>query len=287
MVERIGIIGGSGLYQIDGVKVKKKFYLKTPFGRPSGQFVLGYLEGKEVVFLPRHDVGHRISPSHINYRANIYAMKKLGVGRIISLAACGSLKEEIRPMDFVVADQFVDRTNHARDMSFFEEGIVAHIEFSHPVCEELRGILCRSAKEVTNRVHNGGTYINMEGPAFSTLAESALYRSWNMDIIGMTNFAEAKLAREAEMCYATVAAVTDYDCWHPSHDAVSIEMVTRNLSSNIDNSKKILSRVIRAIPGERGCSCGSALEHAIITDRRYIPRRIKKKLSIIIGKYVK
>lgn len=286
-MERIGIIGGSGLYQIDGVEVKKKFYLKTPFGCPSGQFVIGYLEGREVVFLPRHDVGHRIPPGHINYRANIYAMKKLGVSRIISLAACGSLKEEIRPMDFVVVDQFVDRTNYARDMSFFENGIVAHIEFSHPVCEELRGVLYQSAKEVTGRVHNGGTYINMEGPAFSTLAESELYRSWKMDVIGMTNFAEAKLAREAEICYATLTAVTDYDCWHPSHDSVSIDMIIKNLSQNIDNSKKILSRVIKALPCRRGCSCGSALQHAIITDHRYIPRRIKKKLNIIIGKYVK
>lgn len=286
-MERIGIIGGSGLYQIDGLKVKNKFYLKTPFGCPSGQFVIGDLEGREVVFLPRHDVGHRIPPGHINYRANIYAMKKLGVSRIISLAACGSLKEEMRPMDFVAVDQFVDRTNYARDMSFFENGIVAHIEFSHPVCEELRGILYQSAKEVTGRAHNGGTYINMEGPAFSTLAESELYRSWKMDVIGMTNFAEAKLAREAEICYATLAAVTDYDCWHPSHGSVSIDMVIKSLSQNIDNSKKILSRVIKTLPCRRGCSCGSALQHAIVTDHRYIPGRIKKRLNIIIGKYVK
>jgi len=284
---RIGIIGGSGLYKIEGMMVKDIVYVKTPFGRPSGKFVIGKLEGKEVVFVPRHDVGHRIPPSHINYRANIYAMKKLGVERIISVTACGSLKEEIQPLDFVAVDQFVDRTNYARDMSFFEEGIVAHIEFSHPVCEELRGFLYQATKEVTKRAHNGGTYINMEGPAFSTIAESRLYHSWGMDVIGMTNFAEAKLAREAEMCYATLVAVTDYDCWHPSHDSVSIDMIIQNLRKNVENSKKIVANIIRILPQERACGCGRALSHAIVTERKYIPRRVKKDLDIIIGKYVK
>jgi len=287
MMSRIGIIGGSGLYKIEGMKVTDMVNLTTPFGRPSGKFVIGELEGKEVVFVPRHDVGHRIPPGHINYRANIYAMKKLGVERIISLTACGSLKEEIKPLDFVVVDQFVDKTNYARDMSFFEEGIVAHVEFAHPVCEELRGFLYQATKSVTSQVHNGGTYINMEGPAFSTLAESKLYRSWNMDIIGMTNFAEAKLAREAEMCYATLAAATDYDCWHPTHDSVTIDMVIQNLRKNVDASKKIISNVIRILPEKRTCSCGRALEHAIVTEKKFIPRRIKKNLDIIIGKYVK
>lgn len=284
---RIGIIGGSGLYKIEGIKVKKKVYFNTPFGRPSGTFVLGELEGKEVVFVPRHDVGHRIPPSHINYRANIFAMKKLGVERIISVTACGSLKEELRPMDFVAVDQFVDRTNYARDTSFFEEGIVAHTEFAHPVCEELRSLLYKSGKDLGLVIHDGGTYINMEGPAFSTLAESHLYRLWGMDVIGMTNFAEAKLAREAEICYSTLAAVTDYDCWHPHHASVNIDMVIQNLTKNIENAKNILSQVIMNIPKERTCSCQNALKYAIVTDRNFISKKVKKKLKIIIGKYIK
>jgi len=284
---RIGIIGGSGLYNIDGIKKLRKVSLKTPFGSPSDKFVLGSLEGKEVVFLPRHGVGHRIPPSQINYRANIFAMKKLGVDRIISVTACGSLKEEMRPMDFVAVDQFVDRTNHAREMSFFEKGIVAHVEFSRPVCEGLRTVLYDAATGFGLRAHNGGTYINMEGPAFSTRAESNLYRSWGMDIIGMTNFAEAKLAREAEICYATLAAVTDYDCWHPNHESVTIDMVIRNLQNNIENSKKILLAAIKKLPQARSCACGEALKFAIVTDKKLIPAKTKKDLKIIIGKYVK
>ncbi|MFA5090149.1 MAG: S-methyl-5'-thioadenosine phosphorylase [Candidatus Omnitrophota bacterium] len=283
---RIGIIGGSGLYKIEGIKKVKEVLLSTPFGKPSGRFITGVLEGKEVVFVPRHDAGHRLPPSHINYRANIYAMKKLGVERIISVTACGSLKEEIRPMDFVIVDQFVDRTNYAREMSFFEEGIVAHIGFSQPVCLQLRNALFKAAKKVTPRVHPKGTYINMEGPAFSTLAESRLYRMWGMDVIGMTNLAEAKLAREAEMCYATLAAVTDYDCWYPQHESVTIEMVIQNLRKNVDNAKKIISVVIKALGEERHCSCASALEHAIVTDRKVITEATKKKMGIIIKKYI-
>ncbi|MFH1640774.1 MAG: S-methyl-5'-thioadenosine phosphorylase [Candidatus Omnitrophota bacterium] len=286
-MSRIGIIGGSGLYQIEGIRNIKEISVTTPFGKPSDRFAIGKLEGKEVVFLPRHGKGHRISPSEINYRANIYAMKKLGVERIISVTACGSLKEELKPLDFVAVDQFVDRTNHARDMSFFTGGIVAHVEFSHPVCENLRKLLCDAAKGLNLRIHNGGTYINMEGPAFSTLAESKLYRSWGMDVIGMTNFAEAKLAREAEICYASLAAVTDYDCWYPQHGSVTIDMVIQNLNKNIKNAKAILSKVIRNIDPERTCGCKDALKCAIATDRKVIPSKIKKDLKVIIGKYIK
>jgi len=283
---KIGIIGGSGLYKIEGIKVKDEVLVKTPFGRPSGKFIIGELEGREIVFVPRHDVSHWIPPSRINYRANIFAMKKLGVERIISVSACGSLKEELKPLDFVVVDQFVDRTNSARDMSFFTEGIVAHIELAHPVCLEMQKVIYESGKALNLSIHNGGTYINMEGPAFSTLAESQLYRSWGMDIIGMTNFAEAKLAREAEICYATLAAITDYDCWHPDHSSVTIEMIIQNLRQNIENAKAILVNLIRDLPQERHCACGRALEHAIVTDKKYISKRIKKDLNIIIGKYV-
>ena len=285
-MSRIGIIGGSGLYKIEGIKSIKRISVKTPFGNPSGKFVTGVLEGKEVVFLPRHDVGHWIPPGHINYRANIFAMKKLGVERIISVSACGSLKEELSPMDFVVVDQFVDRTNSARDMSFSTKGLVMHVALAHPVCKELSADLFNAGKKLGLRIHSRGTYVNMEGPAFSTLAESQLYRSWGMDIIAMTNFAEAKLAREAEICYATLAAVTDYDCWHPEYGTVTVEMIIANLQKNIENAKKILVEVIKNIRPERGCECKEALKYAIITDRKVIPARIKKDLGIIIGKYV-
>ncbi|MCX5707285.1 MAG: S-methyl-5'-thioadenosine phosphorylase [Candidatus Omnitrophica bacterium] len=286
-MSRIGIIGGSGLYHIEGLKKAKKISMNTPFGKPSGQFVTGILEGKEVVFVPRHGLGHLIPPSHINYIANIYGMKKLGVERIISVAACGSLKEEFRPMDFVIVDQFVDRTNYARDTTFFGKGIVAHIEFAHPVCAELAADLYNAAKKLGLRVHNRGTYINMEGPAFSTLAESNLYRSWGMDVIGMTNFVEAKLAREAEICYSTLASVTDYDCWHPHHASVTIDMVISNLKNNIDKAKNILVETIKNIDEERTCSCKEALKFAIVTDRKLISPKVKKDLGIIIGKYIK
>ncbi|MBU1125760.1 MAG: S-methyl-5'-thioadenosine phosphorylase [Candidatus Omnitrophica bacterium] len=284
---KIGIIGGSGLYAIEGIKECKQVRLETPFGDPSDAFVTGILEGKEVVFLPRHGVGHRIAPSDINYRANIYGMKELGVARIISVTACGSLKEEIKPLDFVVVDQFVDRTNHARDMTFFDQGIVAHLVFAHPVCQDMGKILFETGTSLGLSMHSCGTYINMEGPAFSTLAESKLYRSWGMDVIGMTNMSEAKLAREAEICYATVACVTDYDCWHPSHTSVTVDMVIQNLGRNIENAKKLLVQVIKAIPSERDCACKNALQHAIITDKNLIPTEIKKDLEIIIGKYIR
>jgi 5'-methylthioadenosine phosphorylase len=286
-VGKIGIIGGSGLYDIEGINEVKEILAATPFGKPSDKFKIGRLEGKEVVFLPRHGRGHRLSPSEINYRANIWAMKKLGVDRIISVTACGSLREDLRPMDFVLPDQFVDRTNQARKMTFFENGIVAHISFADPVCDELRQIIYNTIKELSIPVHMGGTYINMEGPAFSTRAESDLYRSWGMDVIGMTNMGEAKLAREAQICYVTLAAVTDYDCWFRSQENVTADMVVRNLLKNVDNSKKILKNIVRNMPAERSCTCGRALKDAIITDKKLIPAKSKRDLDIIIGEYFK
>lgn len=284
---KIGIIGGSGLYKIEGIRDVKEVLVNTPFGKPSDKFILGELEGQEVAFLPRHGAGHRISPSCINYRANIFGMKKLGVDKIISVSACGSLKEELKPLDFVVVDQFVDRTNQARAMSFFTEGVVAHIEFSHPVCSCLSKVVYDAGKSLGMDIHPKGTYINMEGPAFSTLAESNLYRSWGMDVIGMTNFAEAKLAREAEICYAVLAAVTDYDCWHPQHESVTIEMIIANLNKNIENSKRILRSVIRSAPSGKPCRCSESLKYAIVTDKKVIPAKVKNDLDIIIGKYIK
>jgi len=284
---KIGIIGGSGLYQIQGIKNVKNVEVSTPFGQPSDKFTLGNLEGQEVVFLPRHGRGHRLNPSEINYRANIYAMKKLNVERIISVTACGSLRPDFKPLDFVLPDQFVDRTNQARIMTFFEKGIVAHISFADPVCEALRQAVRKEIQKLGIKVHFGGTYLNMEGPAFSTRAESNLYRSWGMDIIGMTNMLEAKLAREAEICFVTLAAITDYDCWYKSEEEVTLEMILQNLSKNVENSRKIIKNVIKNIPQERDCACVCALENAIVTDRKLIPAKIKKDLKPIIGKYIK
>ena len=283
---KIGIIGGSGLYALEGIKKVKEVAVSTPFGKPSDKFILGMLAGKEIVFLPRHGKGHRICPSELNYRANIYGMKKLGVQRIISVTACGSLKEDIKPLDFVIVDQFIDRTNQARPMTFFEKGIVAHIMFAHPVCQPMCQQLYQAGLALGLRMHKGGTYINMEGPAFSTLAESQLYRSWNIDVIGMTNMPEAKLAREAQICYATLACVTDYDCWHPQHASVTVDMVIKNLKRNVENAKHILSCAIKDLPDERSCGCKEALKHAIMTDRKRIPAKVKKDLKLIIGKYV-
>ncbi|MBN2120794.1 MAG: S-methyl-5'-thioadenosine phosphorylase [Candidatus Omnitrophica bacterium] len=284
---KVGIIGGSGLYEMEGLQDVNKVSLDTPFGKPSSEFVIARLKDKEVVFLPRHGKGHVISPTEINYRANIYGMKSLGVERIISLTACGSLKEEIKPLDFVVPDQFVDRTNQARKYTFFEEGIVAHISFAHPVCSEVADVLLQSARQAGASVHFPGTYVNMEGPAFSTLAESNLYRSWGMDIIGMTNLMEARLAREAEICYATLAAVTDYDCWHPEHDNVTVDAILDNLRRNVSNSKKILKIAVEALGRERSCCCKDALKYSIATNPGLIPKETKEKLRIIIGKYIK
>ncbi|MBN1353583.1 MAG: S-methyl-5'-thioadenosine phosphorylase [Candidatus Omnitrophica bacterium] len=283
----IGVMGGSGLYHIDGMDIKQRKRITTPFGNPSGEFIIGKLEGSDIAFLPRHDRGHVISPTKINYRANIYGMKQLGVDRIISITACGSLKEELKPMDFVIPLQFVDRTNQARQYTFFDDGIVAHISFAHPICEDFADIVYEAAAGEGLNVHLGGTYINMEGPQFSTLAESNLYRSWGMDIIGMTNMTEARLAREAEICYVSLASVTDYDCWRETSESVNVDMIVANLTKNVENAKKILKKVITLISGERTCACKDALKYAILTDPRFISEKTKDRLSLIIGKYVK
>ena len=289
MSGKIGIIGGSGFYNIEGIKSVKEIKVKTPFGDPSSEYVTGMLEGAEVVFLARHDKGHRILPSEINYRANIYGMKKLGVERIISVSACGSLKEDLKPLDIVVPSQFVDRTNSGRDMTFFGNGIVAHIQFADPVCPHLSKELYDAGIKAGASMHLGGTYVNMEGPQFSTKAESRLYRSWGMDIIGMTNLAEAKLAREAEMCYATLACITDYDCWHMDQavESVSVEMIIQNLLKNVDVSKKIVKSVLPKLSKGKDCSCEHALKDSIITRPDVIPAKVKKDLELIIGKYIK
>lgn len=283
---KIGIIGGSGLYDMEGIKNVKRVSVATPFGKASDKYITGSLSGRQVVFLPRHGLGHRISPSEINYRANLYGMKKLGVDTIISVSACGSLRAGLKPLDFVIPDQFVDRTNQARNMTFFEKGIVAHISFAEPVCSELAKAVYEAAAKTTARVHRGGTYLNMEGPAFSTKAESKLYRAWGMDIIGMTNMAEAKLAREMEVCYCTLAAVTDYDCWYQAEEAVTLEMVIANLNKNIQNAKNIIRALIPLLDGRKTCGCAGALKDAIVTDRKLIPKQVKEDLKIIIGKYI-
>jgi 5'-methylthioadenosine phosphorylase len=285
-MERIGIIGGSGLYKLEGIKIKREIKVNTPFGKPSDKFILAEFEGREIVFLPRHGRFHKIGPTWINYRANIFGMKKLNVGWIISVSACGSLKEELKPLDFVIPLQFIDRTNQARRYTFFDKGIVVHIGFSHPICENLAKKLEEAAKKLGVNVHWGGTYINMEGPQFSTLAESHLYRTWNVDIIGMTNLAEARLAKEAEICYATLAAVTDYDCWHPSHKSVTAQMVIDNLLKNVENAKKILKEVIPLIEKERGCKCKDTLKDAIVTPKKAISFWKKIKLRPILKKYL-
>ena len=283
----VGIIGGSGLYQIEGITKVKEVAVKTPFGEPSDKFVTGELEGVPVVFLPRHGRGHRISPSEINYRANIYGMKKLGVEGIMSVSACGSLKEKYKPMDFVIPDQFLDRTRKGREDTFFTDGIVAHVGFADPISKEIADIIEKSAKKLKIKAHRGGTYVNMEGPQFSTKAESNLYRSWGMDIIGMTNLTEAKLAREAEISYATLAAVTDYDCWHPSHDSVTLEMILNYLNKNVANAKAILKLAIIEVGKLEKFSASEALKFAIITNPAVIPAKRKKELGVLIGKYIK
>ncbi len=286
---KIGIIGGSGFYNIDGIKDVKAVKVSTPFGDPSAEYVTGVLEGAEVIFLARHGKGHRVLPSEINYRANIYGMKTLGVERIISVSACGSLKEELKPLDIVVPSQFVDRTNYGREMTFFGSGIVAHIQFADPVCPHLSKELYDAGIKAGASMHLGGTYINMEGPQFSTKAESYLYRSWGMDIIGMTNLAEAKLAREAEICYATLACITDYDCWHNDQavESVSLEMIIQNLLKNVEVSKKIVKSVLPKLGRPRDCVCVSALKDSIVTRPEAIPAKKKKDLELIIGKYIK
>lgn len=281
----IGIIGGSGLYQMAGMERAREIQLSTPFGRPSDAFLMEEFEGRHVAFLARHGRGHLLMPSEINFRANIYAMKKLGVERIISVSAVGSLKQEYRPLDMALPSQFFDRT-HGRISTFFGKGLVAHVSFADPMCPAVVESLAHGCTESGVTYHRGGTYVCMEGPAFSTKAESNAYRSWGMDLIGMTNLQEAKLAREAEICYATLAMVTDYDCWHPQHDAVTVSQVIEYLNQNVENAQKIIRVAVRNMPKERTCKCGSSLAHAILTDRRRIPAITKRKLGLLIGKYV-
>jgi 5'-methylthioadenosine phosphorylase len=280
----IGIIGGSGLYSMPGFDAEDEIRLATPFGEPSDAYIVGRLEGKRTAFLARHGRGHRISPSELNFRANIFGMKMLGVERILSLSAVGSLKEEHAPLDFVIPDQFFDRTR-GRISTFFGGGIVVHISFADPVCPQLVGAVHAAGDVAGIRTKPGGTYLCMEGPAFSTRAESNVYRSWGMDVIGMTNLQEAKLAREAEICYVTVAMVTDYDCWHEQHDAVTVEQILGNLQTNAANACKLVRHAVAAMPAQRTCKCGSALKHAILTDRALIPAALKEKLGLLIGKY--
>jgi 5'-methylthioadenosine phosphorylase len=282
---KIGIIGGSGLYNMPGFTEKSEVRLETPFGDPSDAFIVGKLAGRDVAFLPRHGRGHRISPSELNFRANIYGMKMLGVERILSLSAVGSLKEEHKPTDFVIADQFFDRTK-GRISTFFGNGLVAHVSMAHPVCGEMGPLVKSAADKAGITAKLGGTYLCMEGPAFSTVAESNVYRSWGMDVIGMTNLQEAKLAREAEICYTSVAMVTDYDCWHPGHDAVTVDQIIHVLHTNADNAAKLVAEAVAAMPDARTCKCGSALAHAILTDRSTVPPETRAKLELIVGKYL-
>src|SRR5882672_11137435 len=281
----IGIIGGSGLYAMPGLAQAREVRVKTPFGDPSDALVVGTLEGKRIAFLARHGRGHRFLPSEINYRANIHAMKQLGVERIISISAVGSLQEDLKPLDFLIPDQFFDRTRH-RISTFFGQGVVAHVGFDKPVCGHLAGILGSACDQAKVRVHRGGTYICMEGPQFSTLAEAHVHRQMRFEVIGMTNVTEAKLAREAEICYATVAMITDYDCWHPDHASVTLAEIISNLNKNTENAQNVLREAVRAMPAERACKCGAALKHAIITDPSVIPAAARKRLSIIAGKYL-
>jgi len=286
---KIGIIGGSGLYQMPELSDVEEMEVQTPFGNPSDKFILGTLEGERVAFLPRHGVGHRFTPTEVPFRANIYGMKLLGVERILSASAVGSLQEKYAPLDMVIPDQFFDRTRgRVRDSTFFGDGIVAHIAFAHPVCSSLGDALEASCKVVNVNAHRGGTYICMEGPAFSTVAESNVYRSWGMDVIGMTNLQEAKLAREAEICYATLALVTDYDCWHKDHDAVTVETVINYLNQNVRNAQLIIRDAVKRLSGQsRDCKCGSALKNAIFTAPDLWPEATTRKLDAIIGKYRK
>ena len=281
----IGIIGGSGLYSMPGLTDVRELQQPTPFGDPSDPYVLGTLEGRKVAFLARHGRGHRILPTELNFRANIYGFKQLGVDRILSVSAVGSLKQEHKPLDFVIPDQFFDRTRHRVD-TFFGDGIVAHIAFADPICSELAVTVEAACKQIGVTGKRGGSYVCMEGPQFSTRAESNVYRSWGMDVIGMTNLQEAKLAREAEICYVTVAMVTDYDCWHPHHDSVTVDQIVAVLLKNAENATKVVHETVAAMPKGRSCKCGDALAHAILTDRDKIPVATRQKLSLILDKYL-
>jgi 5'-methylthioadenosine phosphorylase len=281
----IAIIGGSGLYSMAGLKDTREIRVKTPFGEPSDAIVVGTLEGKRVAFLARHGRGHRILPSEINSRANIYALKQLGVERIISVSAVGSLQEDLRPGEFLVVDQFVDRTK-SRVSTFFGGGLVAHVAFDKPTCPQASAVLADASVHCAVKVHRRGTYVCIEGPQFSTLAEAHVHRQLRFEVIGMTNVTEAKLAREAEICYATMAMITDYDCWHPEHASVTAAQIIATLNQNAENAQKVLREAVRSMPAERTCKCGAALKHALITDLKLVPPATKKRLAAIIGKYL-
>jgi 5'-methylthioadenosine phosphorylase len=281
----IGIIGGSGLYSMNGLTKTREVHVKTPFGEPSDAIVLGVLEGKRVAFLARHGRGHRILPSEINFRANVYAMKLLGVERIVSVSAVGSLMEDLQPGEFLVPDQFVDRTKN-RVSTFFGDGLVAHVGFDKPTCGQVSGVLADASVHCGIMVHRRGTYVCIEGPQFSTLAEANMHRQLRFEVIGMTNVTEAKLAREAEICYATIAMITDFDCWHPEHESVTASQIIATLVQNAENAQRVLREAVRAMPEERHCKCGAALKHALVTDMKLVPKATKKKLDAIIGKYI-
>jgi 5'-methylthioadenosine phosphorylase len=281
----IGIIGGSGLYSMNGLTKTREVQVKTPFGEPSDAIVLGMLEGKRVAFLARHGRGHRILPSEINFRANVYAMKLLGVERMVSVSAVGSLMEDLQPGEFLVPDQFVDRTKN-RVSTFFGEGLVAHVGFDKPTCGQVSGVLADASVHCGVMVHRRGTYVCIEGPQFSTLAEANMHRQLRFEVIGMTNVTEAKLAREAEICYATIAMITDFDCWHPEHESVTASEIIATLVQNAENAQRVLREAVRAMPEERNCKCGAALKHALVTDMKLVPKATKKKLDAIIGKYI-
>jgi 5'-methylthioadenosine phosphorylase len=282
---QIGIIGGSGLYDMSELSDREERTVSTPFGDPSGPYVIATLRGKRVAFLARHGSGHRLMPSELNYRANIFGMKVLGVDYILSASAVGSLQERYVPQHLVIPDQFFDRTK-GRISTFFGSGLVAHVAFAHPVCGRLAAIAYDSCTAVGATAHKGGTYVCMEGPQFSTLAESKLYRAWGMDIIGMTNLQEAKLAREAEICYATIALVTDYDCWHPDHDSVTVDMIVANLVANAQTAQQVIAQAVDRLPYERTCQCATALANAILTRRDAIPETVKRDLAPIVSKYL-
>jgi 5'-methylthioadenosine phosphorylase len=282
---KLGIIGGSGLYHMAGLADTREVRVKTPFGDPSDAIIIGTLEGKRVAFLARHGRGHVFSPSDINYRANICALKMLGVERIISVSAVGSLRDDLPPLDFLIPDQFFDRTR-GRVATFFGGGIVAHVGFDKPTCTHLSAHVAEACDGAGVKAHRGGTYVCMEGPQFSTLAESHTYRQLRFDVIGMTNLTEAKLAREAELCYTTIAMVTDYDCWHPQHDAVTVSEIIENLNRNTSNVQRVLHEAVAQLPEDRACKCGMALAHAVLTDRKTISAATKKRLAPIIGKYI-
>ena len=283
---KIGVIGGSGLYAMEGIERKRWVSVTTPFGKPSDQFLTGRIGQREVVFLPRHGRGHKILPSELNHRANIYGMKKLGVSTVISVSAVGSLKEEYKPTDIVVIDQFFDRTKRSKEFTFFGDGVVAHVSFADPVCGRLRPVLIGCAREVGATVHDGGTYVNMEGPTFSTRAESLFHRKMGWDVVGMTNLGEARCAREAEICYATLAMVTDYDCWHAGHEAVTVEMVVANLTKNSETAQAIVRRAVDALDADADCTCRHALAHAVMTQPNAMRPATRKKLRLLLGKYL-